>query len=68
MALVNGDVILVESDSNTYVGTTSTSLEVAADMIDKTTKDERHTLPLPGRHAGLVQQIFQGFSRAPRQF
>jgi len=39
MALVNGDVILVESDSNTYVGTTSTSLEVAADMIDKTTKD-----------------------------
>ena len=39
MALVNGDVILVESDSNTYVGTTSTSVEIAADMIDKTTKD-----------------------------
>ena len=39
MALVNGDVIFVESDSNTYVGTTGTSIDIAADMIEKTTKD-----------------------------
>ena len=39
MALVNGDLILLETDSNAYVGTTGTSIEVAADMIEKTTKD-----------------------------
>lgn len=39
MALINGDLILLETDSNAYVGTTGTSIEVAADMIEKTTKD-----------------------------
>lgn len=39
MALINGDLILLETDSNAYVGTTGTSIEIAADMIEKTTKD-----------------------------